>query len=59
VTGNIYGADISRNELVIRVQPNEAVYMKFTNKAPGHATTTTTTELDLSYNKRLYILSNI
>jgi glucose-6-phosphate 1-dehydrogenase len=34
VPGNIYD-NIERNELVIRVQPNEAVYFKMMNKTPG------------------------
>ena len=27
--------DIQRNELVMRIQPNEAVYMKINSKIPG------------------------
>lgn len=49
--GNIY-KDTTRNELVIRVQPQEAVYMKFMNKQPGLANAPVISELDLSYNKR-------
>jgi glucose-6-phosphate 1-dehydrogenase len=49
--GNIY-SDTVRNELVIRVQPQEAVYMKFMNKQPGLANAPVISELDLSYNKR-------
>jgi len=41
-----------RNELVLRVQPNEAVYMKFNSKAPGMNEGTVETELDLTYNER-------
>lgn len=44
--------EIHRNELVIRVQPNEAVYMKINNKIPGISTETTLTELDLTYASR-------
>ncbi|KAJ3282618.1 Glucose-6-phosphate 1-dehydrogenase [Borealophlyctis nickersoniae] len=51
VAGNIYG-DVARNELVIRVQPQEAVYMKFNNKRPGLSNETLISELDLSYSKR-------
>ncbi|KAI9357276.1 glucose-6-phosphate dehydrogenase, partial [Zopfochytrium polystomum] len=51
VAGNIYPS-IARNELVIRVQPDEAVYMKFINKQPGLSSATMTSELDLSYSKR-------
>ncbi|KAJ3408487.1 Glucose-6-phosphate 1-dehydrogenase [Chytridiales sp. JEL 0842] len=51
VAGNIY-PNIARNELVIRVQPDEAVYMKFMNKQPGLSSSTMMSELDLSYSKR-------
>ncbi len=44
--------DVSRNELVIRVQPNEAVYMKFMNKEPGLSNKAIVSELDLSYRER-------
>lgn len=52
VPGNIYGPSIGRNELVIRVQPKEAVYMKMMNKKPGLSNSATMSELDLSYDKR-------
>ncbi|CAK9103287.1 unnamed protein product [Durusdinium trenchii] len=41
-----------RNELVMRVSPHEAIYLKFNMKTPGLSTSVTTTELDLSYNHR-------
>ncbi|PHZ14118.1 putative ZWF1-glucose-6-phosphate dehydrogenase [Rhizopus microsporus ATCC 52813] len=51
VAGNLYG-DSPRNELVIRIQPKEAVYMKFNNKQPGLSYQTIQTDLDLSYHER-------
>ena len=52
VSGDIFRKDeIKRNELVMRVQPGEAVYMKM-NKAPGMNIGCEETELDLSYNSR-------
>ncbi|KAI8806493.1 glucose-6-phosphate dehydrogenase [Cladochytrium replicatum] len=51
VPGNIY-SDVARNELVIRVQPEESVYIKMMNKQPGLSAATTISELDLSYSKR-------
>jgi len=48
---NLY-AKAARNELVLRVQPNEAVYMKFNTKAPGMNEGCLETELDLTYNER-------
>ncbi|CAG8453216.1 801_t:CDS:2 [Diversispora eburnea] len=51
VPGNVF-KNSSRNELVIRVQPNEAVYMKMTNKLPGLSMDTVISELDLTYHRR-------
>lgn len=51
VAGNLYGGS-ARNELVIRIQPKEAVYMKFNNKQPGLSYQTIQTDLDLSYHSR-------
>lgn len=44
--------DIPRNELVIRIQPHEAVYLKFNNKVPGLSTEAEVTDLDLTYSER-------
>jgi len=41
-----------RNELVIRVQPDEAVYMKFNAKVPGLSSDIVQAELDLTYKSR-------
>ncbi|PAA91876.1 hypothetical protein BOX15_Mlig009613g1 [Macrostomum lignano] len=43
---------VHRNELVLRVQPNEAVYMKLMTKRPGMGFGAEETELDLTYNRR-------
>ncbi|GAA6033856.1 hypothetical protein JCM8097_000372 [Rhodosporidiobolus ruineniae] len=51
VTQGIF-AEITRNELVIRVQPGEAVYLKMNSKAPGLAMRTVPTEMDLTYKRR-------
>jgi glucose-6-phosphate 1-dehydrogenase len=56
VAGNLYSGS-ARNELVIRIQPNEAVYMKFNNKQPGLSYQTIQTDLDLSYHQRYSELS--
>lgn len=42
----------SRNELVMRLQPNEAIYMKMLVKKPGLASDVEMSELDLSYMDR-------
>lgn len=52
VPGNIFGNEVARNELVLRVQPDEAVYIKLMNKKPGLSTDTVISELDLSYKQR-------
>lgn len=44
--------EIQRNELVIRIQPDEAVYMKINSKIPGISTESSLTELDLTYSSR-------
>lgn len=51
VTSGIF-KDIPRNELVMRIQPNESVYIKMNSKLPGLSTQTVVTELDLTYRRR-------
>lgn len=51
VAGDIFG-QIKRNELVIRVQPGEALYLKLMSKSPGMKFDLTETELDLTYSLR-------
>lgn len=43
---------VVRNELVIRVQPDEAVYLKLMTKRPGMDFVPEETELDLTYSSR-------
>lgn len=52
VPGDIFKSECKRNELVIRVQPNEAVYCKFMTKQPGMSFRPEETELDLTYGSR-------
>ncbi|KAK9317344.1 glucose-6-phosphate dehydrogenase [Lipomyces starkeyi] len=51
VTSGIF-KDIPRNELVLRIQPDEAVYIKMNTKLPGLTMKTSVTELDLTYKRR-------
>jgi glucose-6-phosphate 1-dehydrogenase len=51
VTQGIF-KDISRNELVLRIQPSEAVYLKLNTKTPGLHTRAIPTEMDLTYKRR-------
>jgi len=44
--------DISRNELVMRIQPSEAIYLKMNTKLPGLYTRAMPTEMDLTYKRR-------
>lgn len=46
------GEPMARNELVMRVQPNEAVYLKMVTKRPGLAADPFIADLDLSYRER-------
>ncbi|XP_054163645.1 glucose-6-phosphate 1-dehydrogenase-like isoform X2 [Oppia nitens] len=52
VAADIFSGQCKRNELVIRVQPGEAVYVKFMTKAPGMSFKLEETELDLTYTSR-------
>jgi len=52
VPGDIFKGQTVRNELVIRVQPNESVYAKVMTKTPGMSFNLEETELDLTYNTR-------
>jgi len=54
VPGDIFDNACARNELVIRVQPNEAIYMKISTKKPGMNFMPEETELDLTYNQRYH-----
>ena len=58
VPGDIFAGDCKRNELVIRVQPNEAVYCKMMTKSPGMSFLPKETELDLTYGAR-YKVKNL
>ncbi|XP_059661255.1 glucose-6-phosphate 1-dehydrogenase, chloroplastic-like [Cornus florida] len=58
VPGNLYnrkfGTDLDKatNELVIRVQPDEAIYLKIHNKAPGLGMRLDRCDLNLLYKER-------
>jgi len=52
VPGDIFSGSTVRNELVIRVQPNESVYVKVMTKTPGMSFDLQETELDLTYSSR-------
>jgi glucose-6-phosphate 1-dehydrogenase len=57
VPGDIFKGATKRNELVIRVQPGEAVYIKLMTKTPGMSFDLEETELDLSYNSRYKVIT--
>lgn len=48
------GRVVPRNEVVVRLQPDEAVYVKSNMKAPGLNVDPLQVELDLSYKGRFY-----
>lgn len=52
VPGDIFNGKCRRNELVIRLQPNEAMYMKTMTKEPGMSFEPLESELDLTYKAR-------
>lgn len=51
IAGQLFSQAV-QNELVIRVQPDEAVYMKITVKKPGMTFDIEQTDLDLTYQHR-------
>ena len=53
--GDIFNGGTVRNELVIRVQPNESVYVKVMTKTPGMSFSLQETELDLTYKSRYWL----
>ncbi|CEP62619.1 glucose-6-phosphate dehydrogenase LALA0_S05e09670g [Lachancea lanzarotensis] len=52
VPSGVFNEQIAHNELVIRVQPDEAIYLKVNSKTPGLSTSSQVTELDLTYARR-------
>lgn len=56
VPGDIFQRQCKRNELVIRVQPNEAVYAKMMTKKPGMFFNPEESELDLTYGNRYKVV---
>jgi Glucose-6-phosphate dehydrogenase, C-terminal domain len=59
VPGNVFGGTANQeghtNELVIRIQPQEAIYLKINNKKPGLGLNVQQTRLDLSYKEDLQV----
>lgn len=49
---DLFDEDLPPNELVLRVQPNEAVYLKMLTKKPGLTEEQALIELDLTYKSR-------
>ncbi|KAJ8922174.1 hypothetical protein NQ315_004109 [Exocentrus adspersus] len=52
VPGDIFNGAAKRNEMIIRVQPGEALYVKLMVKTPGMSFEMDETELDLTYGNR-------
>ena len=56
VPGNLYkaygSAEELTNELVIRIQPNESIYLRINNKVPGLGVSLDRSNLDLHYKTR-------
>ena len=49
VPGDIFNGKYRRNKLVIRLQPDEAMYLKTMTKRPGMSFEPLESELDLTY----------
>jgi len=48
------GLDCPRNEMVMRLQPSEAVYLKTNVKSPGFAAKPLQTEMEVNYDQRFF-----
>lgn len=59
VPGDIFNSQCRRNELVVRVQPNEAIYAKMMSKKPGVYFSPEETELDLTYRSRYKVREGV
>lgn len=59
VPGDIFDGKAKRNEMVIRVQPGEALYIKIMTKSPGITFDMEETELDLTYGSRYKVSTKI
>lgn len=57
VPGDIFDeGELKRNELVVRVQPNESVYIKMMTKTPGINVIPVETDMDLTYKSRFRVM---
>ena len=54
----LFDRNCPRNELVVRMQPNEAIYLKTNVKAPGFTSEPIQSELEVNYNTRYFSRSN-
>lgn len=50
----LFDRNCPRNELVVRMQPNEAIYLKTNVKAPGFTSNPIQSELEVNYNTRYF-----
>jgi len=50
----MFGGKCPRNELVMRMQPNEAIYFKTNVKSPGFSAAPIQSELEVNYNTRFF-----
>lgn len=55
VLGNLFASELPQNELVLRIQPNDAIYMKCLGKQPGLGKALVESELDLTVMERFNI----
>jgi len=50
----LFGTDVPRNELVIKLQPEETIYLKSNIKTPGFSTAPIQSELEVNYDTRYF-----
>ncbi|KAL3768113.1 hypothetical protein ACHAWO_008281 [Cyclotella atomus] len=51
---HLFGCDVPRNELVIKLQPDETIYMKSNIKTPGFGSAPIQSELEVKYDTRYF-----
>ena len=56
IPGNIFKNACRKNELIIRIQPNEGIYLKMQNKRPGMDFILEETDLDLTYAEKYEVI---
>eukprot|EP00584_Thalassiosira_punctigera_P009774 CAMPEP_0172530672 /NCGR_PEP_ID=MMETSP1067-20121228/4335_1 /TAXON_ID=265564 ORGANISM="Thalassiosira punctigera, Strain Tpunct2005C2" /NCGR_SAMPLE_ID=MMETSP1067 /ASSEMBLY_ACC=CAM_ASM_000444 /LENGTH=784 /DNA_ID=CAMNT_0013314917 /DNA_START=150 /DNA_END=2504 /DNA_ORIENTATION=+ len=52
--GSLFGVHVPRNEIVVKLQPEETIYMKSNIKTPGFSSAPIQSELEVKYDTRYF-----